>query len=119
MNTTSVNCNAGFIYQARVSVPVAGGMGPPPTAGLLGGWRLRLCADKQALDVAIDAALDDLVPTESPLEIGLLEVPVSQALQQQFLLPLHRGTKYYGHWYKAGLAKNQVDEFVVSDRSDI
>jgi hypothetical protein len=114
---TLVNCNAGFLYQARARIPIGGKLATPLVLGAVPGLVLRLSLTDKG--PAIAPELDQLTAVENPAEIGLFEVPVDQDLQQQFLLPLGRGKRYYGIWSKDGTTDDQVDTFIVADRSDI
>jgi len=117
-NVTRVNVNAGFVYQARARIPNAAGELATPTAlGQVTGLKFRLCLTPGG--TAIDPEVDDLTPTENATEPGLFEYAMSQALQQEHLLPLGRGKRYYGVWSKAGVAEFLVDTFVVAIASEI
>lgn len=117
-NVTVVNANAGFVYQVRARIPnTAGQLAAPETAGLITGLKLRLSATPGG--AAIDPDVDDLTPTENAVEPGLFEAPVSQALQVEHILPLGRGTKYYGIWSKVGVADFLTDTFKVATGTDV
>lgn len=112
-NVTTVNANAGFVYQARARIPDGSGqLAAPATLGEITGLELRLCATPTGS--ALDAAVDNLPAVENAGEPGLFEVTVSQADHQAYILPLGRGKKYYGVWSKAGVADFLVDTFQIA-----
>lgn len=117
-NVVVVNVNSGFVYQARARIPNAEGqLASPLTLGEITGLKLRLCATPGG--AAIDAAVDDLPAVENAEEPGLFEVAVSQDTQQDWLLPLGRGKKFYGVWSKDGVADFLVDTFVTATTTDV